>query len=235
MRNTQIYDLPTRIFHWIFASLFVVAFFIAKNVDDESPIFSYHMFAGLMLGFIVSLRLLWGVIGTKYARFSSFALHPSDLAYYIKGVLIGSKKKWPGHNPASSWAAIIMFALAIALGITGLLMTSGDKEIYEDVHEILANAFLITVLLHIAGVILHAFRHQDAIILSMIDGKKQNDMDTNSIKTTSPIFATIFILLIMIFGIYLFKNYSAQNGTLNLFGTKFLLSESENEDHNDHD
>ena len=77
MRKQLIYDLPTRIFHWGFAGLFVFVIFIAKTVDDENPVFSYHMLAGLMLGGLVTLRIIWGFFGTKYARFSSFALHPA--------------------------------------------------------------------------------------------------------------------------------------------------------------
>ena len=79
MRNRMIYDLPTRIFHWLFAGLFIAAFLIAKTVDDESPAFSYHMLAGLLLTLIVLLRILWGFVGTKHSRFASFALYPKDL------------------------------------------------------------------------------------------------------------------------------------------------------------
>ena len=115
MRKQLIYDLPTRIFHWAFAGLFVFAFFIAKTVDDENPVFSYHMLAGLMLGGLVTLRIIWGFLGTNYARFSSFALHPKDLIQYLTGILSGNKKRWAGHNPTSSWAALIMMASALML------------------------------------------------------------------------------------------------------------------------
>jgi cytochrome b len=98
MRNQLIYDIPTRFFHWLFAGLFVVAFLIAKTVDDESSVFSYHMLAGLVLSFTVILRLAWGFVGTKHARFTSLALHPKDLVAYFTGILSGDKRKWAGHN-----------------------------------------------------------------------------------------------------------------------------------------
>ncbi len=161
MRNQLVYDLPTRIFHWLFAGLFVTAFLIAKTVDDESPTFSYHMLAGLLLGFTVLLRILWGVVGTKYSKFSSFALHPKSLVAYFSGILSGDKRRWAGHNPASSWATIAMLCFALGLGLTGYLMASGQKETFEDFHELLANGFLVTVLMHIAGVVLHALRRRD--------------------------------------------------------------------------
>jgi len=233
MRKQLIYDLPTRIFHWGFAGIFVFAFYIAKTVDDENPAFSYHMLAGLMLGGLVTLRLIWGFVGTKYARFSSFALHPKDLVSYVKGILTGSKKRWPGHNPASSWSTFIMLGSAMMLAITGVLMTSGAKETFEDIHELFANAFLVTVLLHIAGVSLHALRHQDGIALTMVHGKKEEAEGHFEISGHKPIVALLLIVLMGVFGGYLAKNYDTTTSELNLFGKSLSLGENEKEDEND--
>lgn len=73
------YDLPTRIFHWCFALLFVFSFFIAKVIDDDSALYAYHMLSGILMSLLVILRVFWGFVGTRYARFSSFMLHPKDL------------------------------------------------------------------------------------------------------------------------------------------------------------
>lgn len=233
MRKQLIYDLPTRIFHWSFAVLFVFAFFIAKTVDDESPSFSYHMLAGLMLGGIVTLRIIWGFIGTSYARFSSFALHPKDLIQYGRGILAGNNKRWAGHNPASSWAGLIMMGSGLMLAVTGILMTSGYKESFEDIHELFANAFLVTVLLHIAGVLLHAFRHQDGIAFTMIDGKKEKVEGHVEISSYEPFAALMLIVLMGIFGGHLAKNLNTSTNQLNFFGRSLSLGEDEKEDEND--
>lgn len=227
MRNQLIYDMPTRIFHWLFAGLFVVAFLIAKTVDDDSPVFSYHMLAGILLAFTVSLRIVWGFLGTKHSRFSSFALHPKDLLAYFAGILSGDKKKWSGHNPASSWAALAMFALALGLGATGYLMASGQKETFEDVHELLANGFLVVVLMHIAGVMLHAFRHQDGIALTMIDGAKSEVSPAETISNSRPMIALLFVGLVATFAVHLANNFDSQKQTLNFFGTVLELGEGE--------
>ena len=162
MKKQLIYDLPTRVLHWLFAGLFLSAFCISNIFDDESPIFSYHMLIGLILVFVVVLRLIWGLFGTKYARFSGFSLNPIELLRYFQGILTGSKKRWSGHNPATSWAAIIMILLASGLGITGFLMTSGtNRDSIKDIHELLANGFIIIVIFHIAGIIIHSIRHQE--------------------------------------------------------------------------
>lgn len=234
MRNQTVYDLPLRFFHWLFAGLFIVAFLIAKTIDDESLLFSYHMLAGLLLAFIVSLRIIWGFIGSKHSRFSNFALHPRDLIAYFTGILSGDKRKWAGHNPASSWAAILMILLALGLAGTGYLMASGQKETFEDVHEIMANGFLIVVLLHIAGVILHALRHRDGIAMAMIDGSKSHIPETETISCTYPLALVIFLGLVSTFVVFLIANFERQSRTLNLFGTSLQFGENAENEYGKH-
>ncbi len=228
MRRNLVYDLPTRIFHWLFAGLFLTGFVIAKTMDDDSPWFNYHSLAGLTLGFVVLLRLIWGIFGTKHARFSGFALKPTDLVNYFKGILTGEKKRWAGHNPASSWAGIVMMLMALGLAITGYLMTSGpNKETYEDVHELLANGFIIVVVLHIAGIVLHTIRHKEMIGLSMIDGKKADVTSDQTIPSAQSGFGILLIGLVVVFGLNLYKNYDSSTKSLKFFGTTLQLSENE--------
>jgi cytochrome b len=228
MRQNLVYDLPTRIFHWLFAGLFLTGFVIAKTMDDDSPWFNYHSLAGLTLGFVVLLRLIWGIFGSKHARFSGFALKPTDLVSYFKGILTGEKKRWAGHNPASSWAGIVMMLMALGLAVTGYLMTSGpNKETYEDVHELLANGFIIVVVLHIAGIVLHTIRHKEMIGLSMIDGKKADVTSDQTIPSAQSGFGILLIGLVVVFGLNLYKNYDSSTKSLKFFGTTLQLSENE--------
>lgn len=228
MGRQLVYDLPTRLFHWLFAGLFLTAFIISKTVDDDSFWFNYHSIAGLTLGFLVLLRIVWGVFGTKHARFSGFALNPVDLINYFKGILLGQKEKWAGHNPASSWAAIIMMALALGLAVTGYLMTSGSNaETFEDIHELFADGFIIVVGLHICGIILHTVRYREVIGLSMVDGKKVDVPREQTIHSSRSVFGILLISLVVSFGIYLFKNYDSQNQSLQFFGTTLQLGENE--------
>jgi cytochrome b len=227
MRNQLVYDLPVRLFHWIFAGLFVGAFLIAKTVDDESPLFSYHMLAGLLLVFTVLLRIVWGFVGSAHSRFSSFALKPQELVAYFSGILSGEKRRWAGHNPASSWATFAMFALALGLGTTGYLMASGSQETFEDVHELMANGFLVVVLLHVAGVLLHGFRHHDGIGFSMVDGRKMDVPALKTISSSKSAVALVFVILVVVFAGYLVRNFDGATSTLKLFGTTLTLGEKE--------
>jgi cytochrome b len=230
MRSTLVYDLPIRLFHWLFSGLFLLSFVIAKAVDDESMIFSYHMLSGLLLGGLVIWRIVWGIIGSEHARFSGFNLNPLHLKDYFWGILGGSKQRWPGHNPASSWAAVSMFSLSLGLAITGYLMSTGRKESFEDIHEFMANTFIVVVVLHVAGVILHSIRHQDAISLSMIDGKKEIPDAAAGIQSSRRVAAILLLALVISTGLYLFKNFDSQNRTLNAFGQTLQLGENENDE-----
>ena len=168
-----------------------------------------------------------GFVGTRHSRFVGFALHPRDFLAYFTGILSGDKRKWAGHNPASSWASILMFALALGLGVTGYLMVSGQKEVFEDVHELLANGFLVVVLMHIAEVVLHALRHQDGIAMTMIDGAKSEISATETIPNSRPVIAVLFVGLVATFAVHLASNFDRQTRILNFFGTQFQLGENE--------
>lgn len=231
MDRVNIYDIPTRLLHWLFAGLFLTAFVIAKTVDDESAVFSLHMLAGLTLGLVVVLRLIWGLVGTKHARFSSFALNPADLVLYIKGVVNGERRLWAGHNPASSWAAILMFALVIGLMVSGIGMAGGNEETWEEVHEVCGNALLLVAILHIAGVVLHTIRHRDPIGLSMITGAKAGVSEAERIADNRAGVGVIFMGVLVAFGIYLNQNFDSNTRTLNAFGTTLQLGEDEEGEH----
>ena len=225
MEKKLVYDLPTRLFHWLFAGLFVTAFAIAKTIDDDSPTFQWHMLAGLTLSFLVCLRILWGFLGTAHAKFSGFDLKPQNLFTYLKGTLTGDKKRWAGHNPASSWAALVMMACALGLGTTGYLMASGQKESFEDLHELFANTFLVTAILHVIGIIFHTIRHKDLIGLSMINGKKNGISTQHAISKAHHAMGFLLLLLVASFAYYLKSHYTPETGKLNFFGTTLSLGE----------
>lgn len=230
IHSVKVYDLPTRLFHWLFAASFVVAFFIAKVLDDDSPIYAIHMLVGMNLSFIILLRILWGFVGSRYARFSSFELSPKEAIGYFMGILSGERKRWAGHNPASSWAALLMMAMGLGLGITGYLMTSsGDSFFIKEIHEILAHGFLVLVIAHVAGLALHMVRFRDNIGLSMVHGEKQ-DLDLGTaIPSSHRGVAALFVGLVLFNGFYLWKNFDSASGQLRVFGQTLQLRENENE------
>lgn len=228
MSSPRIYDLPTRVFHWTFAGLFVAAYAIGSTVDDESPRFVLHMLAGGLLGTAVLLRLLWGVVGTRHARLSDFSLGPAALGRYLQGVLSGRARTWTGHNPASSWAALLMMGLGLGLGVTGLAMVGGAApHAVEEVHEVLANAFLAVVLLHVAGVLVHVLRHRDALPLSMVTGRKRGIPAGETDVRPHAGVAMAFVAVLVAVGAGVASRYDADRGRVTLFGQTLMLREAD--------
>ena len=229
--KTTVYDWPTRIFHWLFALLFVVAYVIAETVSDESSFFTFHIMAGLTIGFILILRIIWGFFGTTFARFSSFKLNPVELLQYLKDVVVSKTKNYLGHNPGSSYAAVVMFVCAAGLAITGVMMTGGsESDFYEETHELLANVFLISVVAHIGGIIFHHVGHRDSLWSSMFDGKKKVLSDKVGITNSKRWAGILFIILTLTWTGYLYSTYDSANQTIDVFGQELRVGE-EHEEH----
>ena len=228
MRQVLVYDSPTRVFHWLFAGFFITAFAISNLVDDDSARFSLHMLAGLGMAFVVVLRIIWSLVGTRHARLGDLSLNPMQLIAYFKGMFSGDSRRWIGHNPASSWAALAMAVLALGLATTGTLMaTGGENDAIKEVHELMANAFLVVVLLHLGGVIAHVLRYRDRLESSMVTGNKQVVGGDEVPVRSMPVAGVAFVALTVVFMGYLLRTYDAQARTLDLFGTTLQLGENE--------
>jgi cytochrome b len=231
MKKVFVYDSVLRLFHLLLAIGFVTAFSIGKFVDDESAVYPIHMMIGMTLSISVILRLIWGFVGTRYSRFSSFQLAPGDLMQYFKNLITSKTDLSPGHNPASSWAGIIMMICVMGLGFTGFQMVSGgNKEFFEEIHEIIAHLFALVVLGHVAGVVFHTIRHRDPIGLSMVTGSKNLQVEQEVEEVSSSrISALIFVFLVGSYALFLSKNYDPNTRQLHIFGQSLQLGELETE------
>ncbi|MBN22000.1 MAG: cytochrome b [Bdellovibrionaceae bacterium] len=230
MKTSKAYDLPLRIFHWTFAILFVLSFSIGNYIDDDSVLHAYHMLSGILMTFIVILRLFWARLGSKTSRINHFRLQPSELISYFKSVFSHDSKRYLGHNPASSYAAIFMILFTLGLFSSGLLMTFKiEKHFFKETHEIFANLFLLLVILHISGVFLHQWKHKDGMIFSMLNGKKEMITDEEEIKSQHGIVAIIFTFLIIGMGSYLVSHFDRNTGILSIYGSELQLWENEDD------
>lgn len=229
--QTKVFDFPTRLFHWTLAGLFIVAFSIGKFVDDEAAIFPYHSMLGLLMVGAVVLRLVWGVAGTRYARFGSFKLNPLDLAGYLKSVATGRKSPTLGRNPASSFAALAMVCLTLALGATGYLMATATSEAQagdiKEIHEVLAILFAVIAALHVVGIVVHTISQKDPIGRSMVDGNKASVTGETGITGTRPLVGLLFLVALAGGAVALNAGYNPASRTLVLGGQTLHLGENE--------
>jgi len=110
-----VWDVPTRVFHWLLALSFAGAFLTAESERYRQV----HMLLGYTVLALVAFRLPWGLFGTRYARFRSFAYGPKSVLSYVKSLLSGSPQHYLGHNPAGSWAIYGLLALSLLAGVSG--------------------------------------------------------------------------------------------------------------------
>jgi len=226
-----VWDLPVRLFHWMLAACFFGAFLIPNLIDDDSGWFALHMLLGATMGFMVLLRVVWGIVGTRWARFRSFVFGPSAVLKYFRGLFNAAGEPHTGHNPGSSVAIFLNLVLALAMVATGLLMSTGGEWV-EEAHEILAWVFLATVGVHIAGVLLHTFLHRENIIGSMITGRKERD-ESEAIDSPRPVVALVFVVLTVGWASGLYASYDPATGAVTLPGTGQSIQILEAEEHED--
>lgn len=170
--SVLVWDPLVRVFHW---SL-VVAFFGAYLLGDDGG--ALHQAFGFAAVGLVAVRLLWGFVGSRHARFSSFVPSKGVLLRYLKDVLAHKEARYLGHNPAGAAMIVALLAAIIATGTSGWLMTTDafwGSESAEAIHELAANGTLLLVGLHIVGVAFSSLRHRENLVRAMVTGRKRID------------------------------------------------------------
>lgn len=214
--SIRVWDLPTRLLHWAMAGLFAASFGLATLSSEHSPAFRWHMAAGLALVGAAALRVVWGFMGSRHARFRSFLCGPGTLLSYLADAARGRDKRQAGHNPGAAFAAMALLLLPFGLVATGLAM-SGRKEAFEDLHQALAYGMLAAVMAHLAGLAFHAIRHRDRTPSSMVTGRKLGRPE-EGIASVHPLPALAVLLLLGGWGSLLVRSFDAERGLLSLPG-----------------
>lgn len=167
-----VWDFPTRIFHWTLAICFAGAII---TQDMESLRIVHNTCGYTMLG-LVAFRMIWGLIGTKHARFASFVPRPKRVFAYTKGLLTKKPIHTVGHNPLGALDVLLILSLVIGVATSGIMLDGGfAEELFEEVHEFLANLLLLVIGVHVLGVLFSSFTHKENLIKSMISGYKLGD------------------------------------------------------------
>lgn len=167
-----VWDLPVRVFHWLLALSFAGAYVTAESERWRLV----HVTLGYTVGGLIVFRLLWGLIGTRHARFASFVRGPAAVLRYLRSLLSGQPEHHVGHNPAGALAIVALLALGAMLVFTGWSSYNEvGGEWLEELHEGVANTMLAVVLVHIAAVLLSSRLHHENLVRAMITGRKQGE------------------------------------------------------------
>ncbi len=170
MRSIKVWDPVVRLFHWATALLFFANMFL---LDDES---AAHRYAGYAVFALVLIRLAWGLIGTRHARFSAFWPRGADIRRHLKGLITGNPEHYVSHNPLGALMVYNLLAVLVLICVTGIMMETDafwGVDWVESLHETLANYALVCVGLHIAGVLFEMHRSKVNLLKAMLTGRKE--------------------------------------------------------------
>ena len=166
----RIWDAPVRVFHWL-----LVFSFCGAYLSAESEVWRLlHVTLGYTLGALLVFRLVWGVVGTRYARFGSFVRGPAAVLRYLQSLRAGQPEHHLGHNPAGAVAIVLLLLLGLALTATGYATYNdlGPGWLAE-LHDWLANAMLLVVIGHLLGVVAASLQHRENLVRAMVTGFKR--------------------------------------------------------------
>lgn len=168
--TVKVWDPVVRLFHW---SL-VIAFSVAWLTGDELK--RVHEWAGYVIVGLLAIRIVWGFVGTSYARFGNFLYRPSTIIGFLLDTAKFRASRYLGHNPAGgAMVAALLMGLAMTTA-TGIMMTSDTfwgVAWVEDVHKTVANLMIVLIGLHLAGVFAASIEHRENLVGSMITGRKR--------------------------------------------------------------
>lgn len=119
--SVKVWDPLVRLFHWSLVAAFAIAWLTG---DEESRL---HELAGYAVIGLVLVRIVWGFVGTRYARFSDFVYRPSTVLGYAREILRGKPKHYLGHNPLGGMMVLALLVSLLAAGATGLALQGAEE------------------------------------------------------------------------------------------------------------
>ena len=164
-----VWDAPVRVFHWLMVLCFAGAYLTAETERWRLV----HVTLGYTMAGLVAFRLLWGLVGTRHARFAGFVRGPAAVWRYLRSLRGGAPEPHVGHNPAGALAIVALLVLAALVTVSGWsVYTDLGGEWLEELHEGLANAMLAVVGLHVGAVVFSSWLHHENLVGAMISGRK---------------------------------------------------------------
>jgi len=206
----RVWDPFIRIFHWTLVIAFATAWLTA---DEMQPV---HEFAGYAVAALVGFRLIWGFVGSRYARFSQFVRGPAATLSYVGDIARGRERRFLGHNPPGAAMVVALLVALSGTAFVGWLMEEpgraetaarqlqfvapafadeddGEAESpLKEVHETLANAMLLLIALHLGGVLSASLLHGENLVRAMVTSHKLGTTD-QAIRSARPC-AAVFLL-----------------------------------------
>lgn len=216
-KKKLIWDIPTRLFHWGIVIALIYSWYsmeIEENLDR-------HFISGYVALGLIVFRILWGLVGTHYAKFSSFAYKPSEIAAYGKSFFSRGSGKYAGHNPMGGLSVFALLLVIFVQAVTGMF---ADDEYYyfaplnkfvspelasdiTELHGTNSKIILGLALLHIFVILFYRLYKKEKLVLAMITGKKPDGEDQYEPIPSSRLPLAIVLAAIVAATVYWVVNY----------------------------
>jgi cytochrome b len=211
-KKVKVWDLSVRFFHW---SLVASIAFLWYSGETGGTAMDWHVYVGYFVLGLIIYRVIWGFIGSRYARFGQFVTGPFVTIKYATQFLIGREKEHLSHNPLGSWMVLILLTVVFLQAVTGLftsddifiegplysLVPSDIAGMISKIHHFNFNVILFCVALHVFAVLVHMIFKREPLARSMVTGyKTSKDGDAISIK--EPFIRIAIVTVIAIAAVY---------------------------------
>jgi cytochrome b len=165
----RVWDPLVRMFHWSLAACILGAFLVEEG--DTA-----HRWLGYTALGLIVFRVLWGLVGSRHARFGDWVRGPRAVAAYLRERLRGRSQRRLGHNPAAAVMILLLMGWVAAVGLTGWMQTLDaywGAEWLEDLHEALAYGLLALVGVHVLAAIVESRHYRENLVAAMVHGRKR--------------------------------------------------------------
>jgi cytochrome b len=210
--SRRVWDLPVRIVHWLLV-LGIAGSYATHELGVEY--FRYHLWCGYLVVVLAAFRILWGFVGTRHARFTSFVRGPQATLAYLRG---SGPPATPGHNPLGAWMVVFLLAALLTQGVTGLFandeifntgplygyVSDGTSLALTSWHRRLFDWILVAAALHVLAVLVHRLVAGHDLIGPMFSGRKHASLVAEHEAISSSRLWLALLLLLSIAGLMSF-------------------------------
>lgn len=217
--KVRVWDIPTRLFHWVLAALVSVS--IYTGLDGGFEEMDYHMLSGYSILGLVLFRVIWGFIGGHYARFCTF-LKPRKVVSYTQNLLERDQAPAAGHNPLGALSVLAMLLVLLTQAVTGLfanddlflegplvhLASDEFSDLMTTIHHYSAEALYVLIGLHLFAIVFYELFKRQRLILPMLTGHKQLPATAvTEIGLMRELTSALILISALVGGVYYLVNF----------------------------
>ena len=163
----RVWDALVRAAHWTLVACVLAAWFTRDEL---------HEWLGYAALAVVAVRIVWGFVGSRYARFAQFVRPPAQTLAYTRALAARRAPRHLGHNPLGAWMIVVLLATAALTAASGWLSVTDRYwgiAWVQDTHAALADALALLAIVHVAGIAYMSRLHRENLVAAMVSGRKR--------------------------------------------------------------